>query len=145
MSPWPPDPWSYNMCPPPRGCVPTETKPWALAFGVWCPRCVGALTCEVAWIPEWERFQKKTQAESTAIPAASAACSLWARCARDEQARKGVSPRPLPEGMLLCGGGSEDAFGTYRDHWGVSLPLMAGGQMEQLWPEREPSATSGSE
>lgn len=43
--------------------------------------------------------------------------------------------------MFLCGRGSEDTFGTYRDPWGVSLPLTARGQMEQPWPERVPSAT----
>ena len=34
------------------------------AFGVWCLLFVGTLTREMASIPEWERFQKKTQAES---------------------------------------------------------------------------------
>ena len=43
--------------------------------------------------------------------------------------------------MLLCGRGSKDVFGIYRDPWGVSLHLMAGGQMEQPWPQRVPSAT----
>ena len=83
---------------------------------------------------KWPRFQsgnasrKRHRQSLTAIPAVSAARSLWACCARDEQARKGVSPRPLGEGgMLPCAGGSEDAFGTYRDHWGVSLPLTANG------------------
>lgn len=61
----------------------------------------------------------------TAIQAASSA----PRCARDEQARKQVSPWPLGEGgMLLCDRGSEDVFGTYRDPWGVSLPLMQAGK-----------------
>lgn len=32
VSPWPPDPWSYNMFPPPRGCVLMENE--ALGAGL---------------------------------------------------------------------------------------------------------------
>lgn len=63
VSPRPPDPRSY-MFPPPRGCVLTENEALGAGLRDVVSALRGALTREGSWIPEWERFQRKTQAES---------------------------------------------------------------------------------
>lgn len=63
VSPRPPDPRSY-MFPLPRACVLTENEVLGASLRDVVSALHGALTHEGTRIPEWERFQRKTQAES---------------------------------------------------------------------------------
>lgn len=63
VSPRPPDPRSY-MFPLPRACVLTENEVLGASLRDVVSALRGALTHEGTRIPEWERFQRKTQAES---------------------------------------------------------------------------------